>query len=347
MNLTADTATATKIRAKLGRRLKTADYDALMEQPTVGDAVAYLKHHTGYRELFSNTNAAQIRRGQVETLLNKTIKRDFISLLKFNVSESRRFLRLFAIRDEIEKLKLLLRLLNSHHTENFAQDTNENLKKLRTVDFPSLAKANDFASFIELLRPTPYYKVLAPFIHNEDQQDVFNLEMALDMYYSRLSIALMEKALRGKDKEIIAQTLGSETDIKNITLILRLKKYYNFPSEGIYPYIIPNYYKIRESHIRALAESKSYEEAIEIVNRTVYKDALNIEDKFMEESLNEFIGNLHRKMFKANPYTISAPVSYIHLKEIEVRNIVKIIEGIRYKMPANEIKKHIVGYNWR
>jgi len=341
-----NTAMTAKVRAKLGRRLKRADYDALLSQASVGDAVSYLKQHTNYKGLFKDTNESQIRRSQVETILTKTIKRDFISLLKFDVSVNRKFMRLFAIKDEIEKLKLLIRLFDSRHVEYFAQDTNINMKKLRTVDFVALSKAEEFTSFVEMLRPTPYYRVLAPFARHMAHQELFSLEMALDMYYSRLALDMMKRTLSPSDREIVRQTLGAETDLRNITFILRMKKYYNTPAEGIYPYIIPGYYKIKQSHITALVESETYEDAVELVNQTVYRNALNAENKFMEESLNEFVGNMHRQMFRKNPHSISASISYLHLKEIEVRNIVKIIEGIRYKLPPDEIKKHIVGYNW-
>ena len=62
-------AIATKARAMYGARVTQADYEELMKKRTVGDAAAYLRDNTHYREVLGQIDPAAIHRGQLENML--------------------------------------------------------------------------------------------------------------------------------------------------------------------------------------------------------------------------------------------------------------------------------------
>ena len=52
---------------------------------------------------------------------------------------------------------------------------------------------------------------------------------------------------------------------------------------------------------------------------------------------------LHSRMFHKNPYSIESILYFIKLKQIEIKNIIMIIEGIRYGIEPETIKGYLIG----
>ena len=78
---------------------------------------------------------------------------------------------------------------------------------------------------------------------------------------------------------------------------------------------------------------------------TPYGEAFSLEDRFIEKRIEEYLLKLNRHLFLTNPYSIQAPLCYIYMRRVEIKNIVSIIEGIRYGLSEDAIAEHLIGYN--
>ena len=340
-----NTALTTKVHGKLKKNLKHGlsqnDYQSLIELKDITQITAYLKYNTNYGAVLSDINENYIHRGQLESLLRTSVLKEYMSLSSFMPINKRRILRLFKQRQEIEKLKIYMRLMESGHTERFAAFLGSERAKYEIVDFQSVMGSTTFPTFLEAINKTVYYKILHPLIGNEEHFDIFTLEMALDMYYNKFALSTVSKNLTGVDKLVVKRTLGTEIDLSNIAFILRSKKYYNLANELIFPNIIPNYYKISRECIREMVESETTADIFDVIEKTHYKNAFPKDAVFLENDIKKFSLDTHKKMFRKFPNSIAAPLMYIHVKHNEIQNIIAIIEGIRYGWSGDEIKSYL------
>jgi V/A-type H+-transporting ATPase subunit C len=334
-----------KVKVMLGRRLTSLDYEELIRKKSVQDVAAYLKFNTYYKVTLDEINENIIHRGQLENVLKKSLINDYAKLFKFIKGNVKEFLRLAFLRYEIEDLKILLRVLNTEHNIQIAQDSIIFLKKYNTIDIEKLAASKNIQQFIQNLKGSVYYDILFPFIVNTQHLNLFSIEMSLDMYFFSHIWKQKDKLLSGQDRKIISHSFGSETDILNILWIYRCKRYFNTPREIIYSYIIPYRYKISKSQLMSMVEANNPEEVIKIIKSTKYAEIFEVSsgDYFYEHNFTYYVYKMHRKFLRHHQFSIASLMAYLHLKEIEIRNIISIIEGIRYQLKPEQVKKYIVG----
>ena len=96
-------AIATKARAMYGARVTQADYEELMKKRTVGDAAAYLRDNTHYREVLGQIDPAAIHRGQLEHLLRSLRYIQYQRLIAYNFGQQKLYRYLY-FREEIQQL---------------------------------------------------------------------------------------------------------------------------------------------------------------------------------------------------------------------------------------------------
>ncbi len=332
-----------KIGVMTGRMLTDEDYRELLEKRTVGDIASHLKNNTHYKTVLEQIDENSVHRVQLEKMLKNYLIRDYIKLFRFIGGNVKAFLEFAFLRYEIEDLKMALRLLGTEHNNMFIRDLLAFLNKYDFIDIQKLAATKNIEDFIQNLKGTIYFDILSPFMVNTKHLNLFSVEMTLDMYFFSLIWKQKEKLLKGEDKSIIDRSFGSEIDMLNILWIYRGKKFYNIPREILVSYIIPFRYKLKKEQILAMVEAKTSDEVIDVVRATRYaKVFLGINDHYYEKSFSDYIFGLHKRIIRSNRFSIGSLMAYLHLKEIEVRNIVSLIECIRYNISVEDTRKYIV-----
>lgn len=335
-----------KVRTMMGKMLTVDDYKAMIQKKTVQDVANYLKNNTYYNTVLDDINENSIHRGQLEQILKTSLIESYTKLFKFLRGDVKTYLKLIFLKYEIEELKMIVRVLHTEHNIQFAQNSLAFLRENDDIDIQKLLESKNIQQLIENLKGSVYYNVLSPFVVNTEHLDLFSIEMTLDMYFFNLVWKQKEKLLSGEDQRIITQSLGSETDVLNILWIHRCKKYYNIPNEIIYSYIIPYRYRLTKSQIVKMVEAKTVEELEQIVGATCYAQIFG-QNKglLLEHDFNLYVFKIYKKILRYHPFSIASIMAFIHLKEIEIRNLISIIEGIRYGLEPEQIKQYIVAEN--
>ena len=62
----------------------------------------------------------------------------------------------------------------------------------------------------------------------------------------------------------------------------------------------------------------------------------------IEKDFKQYLYEMYKRNFERNIFDISMVINYFEMLEIEKKNIITIIEGIRYKLPAKEINSKII-----
>ena len=340
--LYAYASVSAKIRAMARALLTQNDYKQLLSKNSVREIAAYLKSNTSYASVLHDVLETDIHRSRLESLLRLSSMEEFSRLIGFTSGDNKKFLRIFIIGYEIELIKLMIRTVNREM--KLSINVSDYYEKHMTIDVDKLFAAQNFVGVIESLKDTQYEKVLSPFLKGTDYLNIFNIEMTLDVYYYKVAWSLKDKLLKGEDKALVADTLGREIDLLNLMFIIRSKRYYQTSKEYMYAFILPIRYKLTEKQIKLILEAPTVEQSMELIETTAYKGIFkNDPGRYMEEEYHRYNYHNQYKNFRQNPYTIGALIGYMHIKELEIRNLVMIIEGIRYNQEKEIIEKYLVG----
>jgi vacuolar-type H+-ATPase subunit C/Vma6 len=89
--------------------------------------------------------------------------------------------------------------------------------------------------------------------------------------------------------------------------------------------------------------SDSVEQMVAIARGTAYSELFDgLENgTFIEENYNRITYKLAKNMFVNHTDSMAAVYAYLSLKEIEIKKITTIIEGIRYSQNPDSIREHI------
>lgn len=334
----------TKARALFGKLISKHEYIELQDMKTVRDVAAYLKKSTGYSDLLSGINENLVHRGELEKLFKSSLYGDFIKMLHFLKGGPGEFLKAAFLRHEVEDLKMLFRLLYTNRENEDSKQSLIFLKRYSQLDYKSLCKSSSVPEVIANLKGSQYFKTLSPFSDSSRQPTLFDLEMSLDLNFFMNMLKLKDKLLSGTDRASISHTFGVEIDLINILMIYRCKKLFKFPAELTYKYVIPHWYRLSREQLIHLTQSHDTEELKSILTGTAYSEVFKADEEHLWEtnSLN-YTYRMFKSHFRRDSFSIGVLIAYLHLKEMDIRNIITLIEGVRYSLPKEEIRGYLVG----
>ena len=159
----------------------------------------------------------------------------------------------------------------------------------------------------------------------------FERENKLDKYYFENFL----KTIKGKNKKL-EDLLKTQIDLLNILWAYRCAKYYGVINQDI---LINCFYKIDLNIIKKIENSNNLDDLKQSLEGTIYKDIIQND---IEIDIKRFLYKKSKKTFRNEMLDLSMIISYLKILETEKENIVTIIEGIRYKMPSENIQRKII-----
>lgn len=335
-------AIATKIRAMESRLLKKEDYRRLAEMASVPQAVAYLKKIPAYSALFGGRDENQLHRGEIEKLLVGTLYYDFLKIYRFCDRSQKSVLKLYFSKFEIAVLKRAFRRAFNHGDRTAEEkELRSIIQRFTDIPLDKLSEAETVPEILEVLKDTPYYRVLQK-LEKAEQVSLFDYEMTLDLYYFSMIWKQKDKLLKGRDLELLTRSLGSKIDLLNMMWIYRAKKYYQLTEASIYALLIPINYRLHDSDIRDMVTAADDREMEAAARKTYYgKRFLELDGKKLEIMYNQFIRKIYGEEKRRNPYSMAVITSYLFDKELELDRLTTVLEGVRYGMPPGETLKYV------
>jgi V/A-type H+-transporting ATPase subunit C len=177
------------------------------------------------------------------------------------------------------------------------------------------------------------------------EQNLFALEVALDLYYWRQMWAEAKK-LPGQDGQQALRIIGSLMDVNNLMWVIRYKVYHGLSEEEIINYTLPFGYRVRDEDVRAIAAGADLPMVVgrvfpgipdlnallEEPRRGLPQLEVILKRRLMEQCLAAFIGN---------PFHIGVPLAFLILSNLEVQDLTVLIEAKSSDMPEEEFLPYI------
>lgn len=342
-NIVKYAAVNTKIRSLEGKFLKKDQYIKLLKCKTFSDAVQYLKNETYYGNVISNFNKKEIHREDLEVILKRDYINKFDKISHYFNGPYKKIIKIFFMRFEIEDLKAILRA-------KYINKSNEKLRnflmargRLNSLNYDKLISAKSVEEVINRLQGTVYYKHIAPLAKHLKEDGLFRIETTLDFVYFSLMRKNIPK-LNKEDRQILEKVIGTESDLLNIQWIFRGKFYYNLNPEQLLIYTIYNGYKVNREKLKALCYAKTESEFYDILDDLPYKEVFTRDENseyLVERQMMVYLRKMFNSINKEGKLNISLTVAYFELQLLEVRDIISIIENIRYSVDIKEASKYV------
>ncbi len=336
-------ATVAKIMAIYGKRLTSQDYMELMNKQSVSEAAEYLKRNTHYSDLLSSIDINTIHRGMLENLLRRSIFDTYMKITGFEHISKQEFYNYKILQIEIDEILRCIRFINAG-SEKLISDIPIYLQELISFDLIELARVTDFKELLVFLKKTPYDDVLKTVKTDADGKvDVTECETVLRTYY----IERLKRSLNFKKSDVDQFISFLETDIDLINVInsYRLTAFFDASADDIEKDMLPVGGRLSPVKKREIYSAINSEEFIKRFSKTIYgrqmiENGYDIND--LERSANKLRYKYAKLMLKRSQSAPLSVYSFIFLLEIEVKNIISIIEGIRYGVEPSKIAPLII-----
>jgi V/A-type H+-transporting ATPase subunit C len=337
------TAVNTKIAAMVGKLLTDEDYINMFKLSSPSEIAVYLKKNTAYSEFFIG-DPSVMHRDEIERHLKEGFINFLDKLINYFTGEYRNFFKCYYMRYEIYDLKKAARLI---HIEKSTDNMKDNLRftgKYRYIDIDKISKSENVGELIKSLSDTVYGPYLKNLVDGNTNETLFRFEMALDTTFFNT----LEQNIKKISKNDIASYYNIEgryTDMLNLQWIYRGKKYFGLAPEEIFNYTINKGKVFNYRKIKKLCYASNIDEFIKMVKETPYAFMFkgdSTQDIFMERRINRYMYFKQKSMLKCFKPDISMVLAYMNLKEFEIRDIISIIENVRYKMSFDDAKKYLI-----
>lgn len=347
MSLMNYSGLATKVRAMESRLITRDQLQHMATLDTVPECADFLRQLPSYTEFFQSSDDADLHRGNIERQLMLSLYRDFAKLYRFSNPKQRTYLDFYFMHLELIIIKRCLRNCMAHNQEElhlalFEEFFNRHSK----VDIMKLSMCEDLTDFIQELSGTVYYDQLKP-IYETGEAKLFDCEMALDLLYFTSVWKGKNKYLSKKEQNILSETFGERIDMLNIQWIYRAKKYYQLLPADMNKLLIPINYKLKPQQMEDMVMAPTLDEFITIVQQTsygrnsYYKDLVDLTT--LDELQQSVLDRVYTMTAQKSPYSAACLNSYFYFKEKRIQQIITVIEGIRYQVPATELHNMIAG----
>ena len=338
----ASNAVLAKARAMYAGHITGPEYDSLISCKSLPELISTLSRRKRYAAVLEKA-PRDIRPEQAEELLRMSVYEQLSTLCRYEISGRKDFYKFYIVKRDIEQILRCVRLLISGRAYEYLTDLPPFFDKLTDLDLFGLAKAADFSDVLRVLEGTEYCRVLEPFLPIWRQEGVYlRMEAAFQEYLYRFLFDCIRRDR--SDKKQTGEVLKLYLDSEFIIAMYRLKKLHTGDEKIYEAYLRRDCTALTKSQIAALTGAADEKELMRALSDTVYaQDLKGLDLGDTEKVMADF---LCKKMIKGLRYytdPAAVMICYMYLCENEIRNIVRIIEGIRYGIAPERIREVLTG----
>ncbi len=321
-----------KMKCMYANNLSKYDLEELLRQNNLKEAINFLKVKFPSLE---NLNE-NMHRKELEQELNNLFIYEILKLSKYLNTDEKKFFMQFLSKYEINCVKNVFRNVTTNTDSTIYLKNIDNWTTKMFKNINGINQITEETEFLELIKNEDYYEIFEEYENIIENVPLQDIEVKLDIFYFQKMYNLSKKV-----NKTLNYLVGTEIDLLNIIWIYRAKKYFNYPIEEIKNIIIPIHYKINKKILEELLNCSDFNELKTVLDKTIYRKVFCEETK-IEYEKDKYLYDINIKIFRTKMFDISTVFCNINLIDIEIKNIINIIEGIRYKLDKSEIQKKII-----
>jgi V/A-type H+-transporting ATPase subunit C len=312
--------------------LSQEELEEMQRQSNIKEAINFIKLKFPSLE---NINE-NMHRKELEQEINNLFIYEILKLVRYLTKTEKEILMQFLSKYEINCVKNVFRNVTTNRDSKVYLKNIDNWTTKIFKNINGINQITEETEFLELIKSEDYYKVFSEYEEVIENVPLDEIEVKLDKYYFEKIYKLAKKVNRN-----LLFLIGTEIDLLNVIWIYRAKKYFGYSPEETKEILIPINYKISKKLQKELLNCIDFNEIKTVLENTVYKNVF-LDENEIEYEKNKYLYNINRKIFRTKLFDISTVFAIINLTDVEIKNMINIIEGIRYKIDRNEIQKKII-----
>jgi V/A-type H+-transporting ATPase subunit C len=339
-------AISARVRAMYSSLLSPQDFARLSDAPDFTTLITQLKQ-TAYGPYLENLKDKDLTPQKVDLAIKGRLADSYHSVIQMAPEHARALLKQLYRYFEVQNLKAVLRAIVTDPSWERVEDVLFPMGSMTVLPAQAMVESGSVAAAIELLQGTPYYETLSFAMKRYSaEQNLFPLEVALDLYYWR-QLWQEAKKLQGQDREQAARIIGSLMDVNNLMWVIRYKVYHGLSEEEVINYTLPFGYRVRDEDVRAIAAGADLSSVVGRVFPGI--PALNALLDQPRTGMPQLEIELKRRLMKqclaaftGNPFHIGVPLAFLILSELEIEDLTVLIEAKSSQMPEEEFLPYML-----
>jgi len=333
-------AVNTKIVTQKGRLLDKKNLEKMIACNTVDQITDLLFTQYGFQKYVDRSKIHDVHRDDLETMLNSYKVAVIENILHYFSGPYKDFLQTLLMEYEIYDIILILRKIARGEDVEEIMAHFIHSESYSDLPYDRLAASKSVPQFIENLKNTRYYFALKTLTGSDALKREFHIEMKLQLLYYKTLLKKAEK-LGAEDRKTALELIGLKIDFLNVQWIYRAKRLYNISPEQILIYSLQGGRKLGFDRLKKLCYAKDTDEIKQLSKQYLMTDI------FTSDQGNEIDKNIYQaiiKFLKGKKYegTIGTILSYVYILGSAIREFIVITEGIRYKVPGEQLRKYLI-----
>lgn len=321
-----------KMKCMYSNNLSKEEFEELIRQNNLKEAISFIKSKFPFLE---NLNE-KMHRKELEQELNNLFIYDILKIFKYLNKNEIEILMQFLSKYELNCVKNVFRNVTTNRDSKEYLKNIDNWTQKMFKNINGINEITEETAFLELIKSEDYYKVFEEYEEIIENAPLEEIEVKLDKFYFEKIYKLAKKYNKN-----LLYLIGTEIDLLNVIWIYRSKKYFKYSENEIKEILIPINYKLSKKNIDDLINSEDFIDMKAVLNETKYRKVFSDENR-IEYDKNKYLYDINIKLFKTKLFDICTVFCNINLLDIEIKNIINIVEGIRYKLDKSEIQKKII-----
>jgi V/A-type H+-transporting ATPase subunit C len=339
-------AISARVRAMYSSLLSPQDFARLSDAPDFPTLIQQLKQ-TAYGPYLESLKEKDLTPQKVDLAIKGRLADSYDSVIHMAPEHARPLLKHLYRYFEVQNLKAVLRAIITDPSWERVQDVLFPMGSMTVLPMQAMVESGSVGAAIELLQGTPYYDTLSFAMKRYSaEQNLFPLEVALDLYYWR-QLWQEAKKLQGQDRERAARIIGSLMDVNNLMWVIRYKVYHGLSEEEVINYTLPFGYHVRDEDVRAIAAGADLplvvgrvfpgipdlNALLEHPRAGLPKLEIILKRRLMQECLAAFTGN---------PFHIGVPLAFLVLSDLEIQDLTVLIEAKSSELSDDEFMPYML-----
>jgi len=341
----ASNALLGKAHAMYAKRLTQQNYAEMVNCKSLKDLFSYLKTRTCFSSVLE-VAPAQITYQQFEELIRVSLFNKIEALSRYEMVSGKHFYEYYIIKNDISQILNMLRLLLINKPENYLSTLPAFFQKHTNINLYELANVRSFEQLIYMLRGTEYQKILLRYQDRFTEKGIYvYIEEELNRYRRNFLISSIKTIKSANEKEII-DIVKYQFDVSTIVDIYRFVRLKGLSEEFVSNCLNPDFTNFKDYEINQLKKAEDTRAVYSVMTSSYYKkDFSKVEFSFLEDTAQSMIYKQYLHNFRYSVNSTTVMLCYIYLCQVEISNIIKISEGIKYKIPSDKILATLIGGN--
>lgn len=333
------------------RLLRADEYWALLNKTSVAEIAAFLKQTEGYKNVLRDVVPETEHRMELEMKLHSSLFDDGEAFSHYMNKQTVNLFFAWRGLYEADQLKKICRRVCAERTQEAADSAHWQICRIKNSELPydALLQCADMKGVIEALRGTRYYMPLLRSMQcSADALSQLDFELAVDRTAEGALYDAVKSLPAGGSGGLIKHLFGVRADLINLSCCSRCRWYFNMPREKMLSFMLPAEYKLSREFLYEAAQLGSQGKAIKAIEKRCpeYGRALRkgVETGGMARALNRVLYKTATAVFRSGTPGFHTAIAYLMLKIIEISDIVKLTEAVRYSKGSSAAAQYLVIY---